>query len=119
MHTWYYRLNALLTFATTVLAVMCAVASITEVLHASEPVVQEPIARIDGLAVRLVNAARPAKLHSLKAIVTCQVLVQTERRNDRAWLTLDVDADLRSVFNWNTKQVCAMHVLISSCMECI
>ena len=32
-------------------------------------------------------------------------MVQAERRNDRAWLTLDISADLRSVFNWNTKQV--------------
>ena len=30
--------------------------------------------------------------------------VQAERGNDRAWLTLDIDADLRSTFNWNTKQ---------------
>jgi len=31
--------------------------------------------------------------------------MQKEYRNDRAWLTLNVEADLRSVFHWNTKQV--------------
>ena len=31
--------------------------------------------------------------------------LQAERGNDRAWLTLDLSADLRSIFNWNTKQV--------------
>ncbi len=31
--------------------------------------------------------------------------MQKEYRNDRAWLTVDVEADLRSVFHWNTKQV--------------
>lgn len=51
MHTWYYRLNALLTFATTVLAVMCAVASLTEVFHESQPLIKEPVAHIDGLVV--------------------------------------------------------------------
>ena len=31
--------------------------------------------------------------------------MQKEYRNDRAWLTLNLEADLRSVFHWNTKQV--------------
>ena len=31
--------------------------------------------------------------------------MQKEYRNDRAWLTLSLEADLRSVFHWNTKQV--------------
>lgn len=53
MHTWYYRLNALLTFAATVLAVMCAVASITEILHHKEPQVKQPQVTVEGLAVRL------------------------------------------------------------------
>ena len=52
MHTWYYRLNALLTFATTVLAVMCAVASLTEVFHKSQPSIREPVVNVDGLMVR-------------------------------------------------------------------
>lgn len=79
MHTWYYRLNALLTLATTVLAGMCAVASLTEVLHKSNPQVTASLVQLDGLLA--------------------------ERRNDRAWIVLDIDADLRSIFNWNTKQV--------------
>lgn len=51
MHTWYYRLNALLTFATTVLAVMCAVASLTEVFHKSHPIIRKPDVHIEGLMV--------------------------------------------------------------------
>ena len=31
--------------------------------------------------------------------------LQADRGNDRAWLILDLSADLRSIFNWNTKQV--------------
>ena len=53
MHTWYYRLNALLTLATTVLAGMCAVASLTEVLHKSNPQVSASVVQVDGLLVRL------------------------------------------------------------------
>ena len=57
MHTWYYRLNALLTLATTVLAGMCAVASLTEVLHKSNPQVTASVVQVDGLLVRLVFLA--------------------------------------------------------------
>lgn len=56
MYTWYYRLNALLTFATTVLAVMCALASITEVVHKSNPLVKKPVIYMEGLTVSAISA---------------------------------------------------------------
>jgi len=56
-----------------------AMASLTEVLHKSHPQVSASVVQVDGLVA--------------------------ERRNDRAWIVLDIDADLRSIFNWNTKQV--------------
>lgn len=51
MHTWYYRLNALFTVATTVLAILCALASMTEIIHKSEPVVAAQLVRVDTLSV--------------------------------------------------------------------
>ena len=122
MHTWYYRLNALLTFATTVLAVMCAVASFTEVMHESQPLIEEPIVNIDGLMVRGLiphyGTFSVACWWSVAGILTLEP-VQPERRNDRAWLSLDLDADLRSVFNWNTKQVLKAKLWMLSFLRCI
>ena len=55
MHTWYYRLNALLTVATTALAALCGLASLTDVLHSSEPVVLAHVHRVDGLSVGILT----------------------------------------------------------------
>ena len=56
MHTWYYRLNGLFTVATTVLACMCALASLTEILHRNSPVLDVTVHSIDALAVRFMTS---------------------------------------------------------------
>ncbi len=45
-------------------------------------------------------------------MVTSYVLrVQREYGDDRAWLTIKLDLDLRDLFTWNTKQVrCSLPV---------
>ncbi|CAL5227546.1 g10537 [Coccomyxa viridis] len=78
MHTYLYRLNTLFTIASTTLAVICVATSLTDWTIRPDPKVKLAVQSYDGL--------------------------QKEYRNDRAWLTVDVEADLRSVFHWNTKQ---------------
>eukprot|EP00803_Ostreobium_quekettii_P001857 evm.model.scf_2975.1 EVM.evm.TU.scf_2975.1 scf_2975:2677-5001(-) len=81
MHSFWYRTNALLTFATTVLAGMCALASITDLFHPSDPEVSLELAKVE---------VTPPDEHV---------------RNDLAKLHIVLDADLKSAFSWNTKQV--------------
>ena len=78
-HTFTHRLNALLTFAVTVLAVMCFCASVTDEFHVSNPVVDVQVLEIERFTA--VDG------------------------NDEAYLVFSIDADLTSVFSWNTKQL--------------
>ncbi|OQR93030.1 signal peptidase complex subunit 3 [Achlya hypogyna] len=81
MHTIWTRANALFTLAMTVMSVMCALTTLTTYLHEPAPVV----------TTLQLNA-----VHSLK---------RYRDRTDKAVLSFDLDADLSSVFNWNTKQL--------------
>ena len=78
-HTFQHRMSAVLTFAVSTLAVLCLLASITDEFHRSEPVAD----------VRVLEIERFARVG----------------RNDEAYLVFSVDADLRSCFSWNTKQL--------------
>lgn len=78
-HTFQHRLNALLTFAVSALAVLCLLASITDEFHRSDPVADVQVLEIERFA--------------------------RVGRNDEAYLVFSVDADLRSCFSWNTKQL--------------
>lgn len=79
MHTVWMRLNAVATFAGTVLAVLCVLVALTDKLHTANPACDVKLVSVDGL--------------------------QKEFGSDRAWITMDVRADLRSLFTWNTKQL--------------
>lgn len=81
MHSVWYRTNALLTFAASVLAGMCIVTSITDLFHSSNPTVDLKVQRFD-------------MLHP-----------DPSRETDLARLQLYIDIDLTSTFSWNTKQV--------------
>lgn len=78
-HTWLNRANALGTFAGTVLAVVCLAVTATDYLHASHPRVSCGFVGTEGL--------------------------QKEFGHDRAYVVLNLTADLRSEFTWNTKQL--------------
>ncbi|CAH8324602.1 unnamed protein product [Eruca vesicaria subsp. sativa] len=72
MHSFGYRANALLTFAVTILAFMCAIC------------------------------------HSLiTSILNINWFQKQPHGNDEVSLTLNITADLQSLFTWNTKQVFA------------
>ena len=81
MHTFLFRLNALATFAISTLAALCAVAAFTDVFHASNPVVNVSLARVE-------------RLHPVPS-----------SGNDEAFLAFKISADLSSLFSWNTKQL--------------
>ncbi|KAK9798567.1 hypothetical protein WJX73_009480 [Symbiochloris irregularis] len=78
MHTWLYRGNALFTAASTTLAGLCILATLTDLAHPSNPQIQRPFVSVEGL--------------------------QKESGMDRAYLKLNLTADLSSLFTWNTKQ---------------
>eukprot|EP01026_Neomeris_dumetosa_P001207 TRINITY_DN1029_c0_g1_i1.p2 TRINITY_DN1029_c0_g1~~TRINITY_DN1029_c0_g1_i1.p2 ORF type:complete len:173 (-),score=10.36 TRINITY_DN1029_c0_g1_i1:263-781(-) len=80
MYTIWVRLNAVFTVASTALAVMCALVSLTDFFHKSDPKIDLRINNYDAL-------------------------YKKPRGDDAAFVQLDLNADLRSVFTWNTKQL--------------
>uniref|UniRef100_A0A061R218 Signal peptidase complex subunit 3 n=1 Tax=Tetraselmis sp. GSL018 TaxID=582737 RepID=A0A061R218_9CHLO len=80
MHSVLVRANALLTFAGTTLSFMALGAMFTDFFHKSSPEVAMSIKSVE----RLYN---------------------TPSGNDEAYVVMDLQADLRSVFSWNTKQL--------------
>ncbi|XP_076883770.1 signal peptidase complex subunit 3A-like [Bidens hawaiensis] len=80
MHSFGFRANALLTFSLTILALICAMASISDNFNSPSPTA----------TVQILNVNRFLKKSS---------------GDDEVGLTLDISADLQSLFTWNTKQV--------------
>ncbi|KAH7441282.1 hypothetical protein KP509_03G032100 [Ceratopteris richardii] len=78
MHTFLYRLNAVLSFALLALAAICIAASMTDMIHKSNPSVDIKVLKFDGLR----------EIYG----------------NDEARVALNISADLSSIFSWNTKQ---------------
>ncbi|ONI04592.1 hypothetical protein PRUPE_6G328900 [Prunus persica] len=80
MHSFGYRANALLTFAVTILALMCAMASICDNLNHPTPTSQVQVLNINWFQ-------------------------KQPNGNDEVSMTMNISADLQSLFTWNTKQV--------------
>ncbi|XP_041018921.1 signal peptidase complex subunit 3B-like [Juglans microcarpa x Juglans regia] len=80
MYSFGYRANALLTFAMTILALMCAMASLSDNFNSPTP----------SAHVKVVNINRFQK---------------QPKGNDEVSMQLNISADLQSLFTWNTKQV--------------
>ena len=80
MHSTMVRANALLTFAGTTLMFMALGAMVTDMFHESSPEVNISIKSVE-------------RLYNLPS------------GNDEAYIVMDLYADLRSVFSWNTKQL--------------
>ncbi|CAN8269895.1 unnamed protein product [Cochlearia groenlandica] len=80
MHTFGYRANTLLTFSITALAFICAIASLSDKFSDQNP---------------------SAEIH----ILNINRFQKKSHGNDEVSLTLDISADLQSLFTWNTKQV--------------
>uniref|UniRef100_A0A7N0REN8 Signal peptidase complex subunit 3 n=1 Tax=Kalanchoe fedtschenkoi TaxID=63787 RepID=A0A7N0REN8_KALFE len=79
MHSFLYRLNALLTFSLTILAFICGMASFSDNFNTPSPSVDLKVLNVNWF---------------LK-----------QYGNDEVSLTFSVEADLRSLFTWNTKQI--------------
>ncbi|GIL44834.1 hypothetical protein Vafri_2302 [Volvox africanus] len=80
MHSCWTRANTVLTFFGTVAAVLCLLTTGTDLLHKSNP----------SIKLGLRNVRR---------------LVPSKGRQEQAVVSFDLDADLRSIFTWNTKQL--------------
>ncbi|CAL5201767.1 unnamed protein product [Lathyrus oleraceus] len=80
MHSFGYRANALFTFAVTILAFICAIASFTDTLNSPSPTVEVKVLNINWFQ-------------------------KQPNGNDEVSLTLNISTDLQTLFTWNTKQV--------------
>ncbi|KAG6739484.1 hypothetical protein POTOM_057082 [Populus tomentosa] len=80
MHSFGYRANALLTFALTILALMCAIASFSDNFNFPYPSAQIQIVKFNWFQ-------------------------KQAHGNDEVSLTMNITADLQSLFTWNTKQL--------------
>ncbi|KAG6740525.1 hypothetical protein D5086_031818 [Populus alba] len=80
MHSFGYRANALLTFALTILALMCAIASFSDNFSFPYPSAQIQIVKFNWFQ-------------------------KQAHGNDEVSLTMNITADLQSLFTWNTKQL--------------
>ncbi|KAF5199841.1 Signal peptidase complex subunit 3b [Thalictrum thalictroides] len=80
MHSFGYRANALVTFGVTILAVMCAMASLSDNLNFPSPTAHIQVMNVNWFQ-------------------------KQPNGNDEVSLTMNITADLQSMFTWNTKQV--------------
>ncbi|KAJ0791434.1 putative signal peptidase I [Helianthus annuus] len=80
MHSFGYRANALLTFAITILAVMCAIASLSDNFTSPHPSSKVQVLNINWFRNK-------------------------PDGDDEVSMTMNISADLQSLFTWNTKQV--------------
>nr|KYP75973.1 Signal peptidase complex subunit 3B [Cajanus cajan] len=94
MHSFGYRANALVTFAVTILALMCGMASLSDNFNSPSPSAH--------VQLRISNSLTPFTHLSVLNINWFQ---KQPKANDEVSMTLNISADLQSLFTWNTKQV--------------
>uniref|UniRef100_A0A804MQL8 Signal peptidase complex subunit 3 n=1 Tax=Zea mays TaxID=4577 RepID=A0A804MQL8_MAIZE len=80
MHSFGHRANAVATFAVTILAAMCFAASFSDNFNTLTPTASVKILNINWFQ-------------------------KEANGNDEVSMTLNISADLSSLFTWNTKQV--------------
>jgi len=80
MHSFAYRSNALFTFGVTILAIMCIMVSVSDNFNTASPQAQIEVLKINRFK-------------------------RQPNGNDEVSLTMNISADLQSLFTWNTKQV--------------
>ncbi|XP_020588333.1 signal peptidase complex subunit 3B [Phalaenopsis equestris] len=80
MHSFGQRANAIVTFSLTIVAVICSLASFSDNFNTPSPTAEIEVSNFNWF--------------------------QKQRNgNDEVSLTLNISADLQSLFTWNTKQV--------------
>jgi len=89
MYTWYYRLNALATFASTILVVMLAANFLTAQLDVIDPDVSVSISNVQLFRKAYEDYRRPKEISHF----------------DIAPIYLKIKGDLRPLFNWNVKHI--------------
>jgi signal peptidase complex subunit 3 len=92
-HTIWIRANSLFTFASTALALVAILASITDIWHTAEPDV--------FLRVKSVERFRPVSPNAHRKKASSN----NNEVNDEASLNFQLRLDLRPLFSWNTKQI--------------
>lgn len=124
MHTFWQRLNAIFFYALSVLGFLAFIAAGTTYFHKPEPRINLSLKKImlcaslsasqprrwRGRSARS-QSPQPSRACSHPSHHACPTAAGARRRkiqgagHDQAILSLQIDADLRSVFNWNVKQL--------------
>ena len=112
MHSFWQRLNAIFFYTLSVLGFLAFMAAGTTHWHTAEPAVTVSLKKIMLCARATLfapNAAR-TRLGEPRLTASPYVCLVPRRKihgagHDQAILSLQLDADLRSVFNWNVKQL--------------
>ncbi|KAL5135993.1 Signal peptidase complex subunit 3B [Glycine soja] len=129
MHSFGYRANALLTFAVTILALMCAMASVSDNFNTPTPSAQVQVLNINWFQKQpngndevipdfflfAFSLQSPSDLGSHKSESHIPFAIRTPLLSNppclffnfrfKVSMTLNISADLQSLFTWNTKQV--------------
>lgn len=84
MHAWWIRGNAVLTLCTSVLAVVCIAVSVTDLFHKGDPFVNASLVEVQGLQ---------------------REYDRWVGYRERAWIAVNLTADLQDSFTWNTRQI--------------
>ncbi|CAH9073633.1 unnamed protein product [Cuscuta epithymum] len=95
MHSAGFRANALLTFAVTILALMCVIVSFSDNFNSPTPTAQVQKPEIVDLLIIFFKIQ----------VLNINWFQKKPDGDDEISLTLNVSADLQSLFTWNTKQV--------------
>ncbi|XP_042381978.1 signal peptidase complex subunit 3B-like isoform X3 [Zingiber officinale] len=89
MHSFGYRANAVVSFAIIILGMMCAMTSLSDNFNFPSPTADVKVLNINWFQ-------------------------KQPNGNDEVSLTMNISADLSSLFTWNTKQVSLWDGIIQS-----
>ncbi|RRT75714.1 hypothetical protein B296_00003378 [Ensete ventricosum] len=99
MHSFGYRANAVVTFAVTILAVMCGMASLSDNFNSPSPTADVKV-RITQSVLNINWFQKQPNGNDEVTCCSCRFAF-----TNGVSLTLNISADLSSLFTWNTKQV--------------
>lgn len=110
MHSFWQRLNAIFFFALSVLGFLAFAAAGTTYWHTAQPRVSVSLKKIMLCAQTTPMCRALPRTRAIAHAARCVFAVGGSRKiqgagHDQAILSLQMDADLRSCFNWNVKQL--------------
>ncbi|CAI0551470.1 unnamed protein product [Linum tenue] len=104
MHSFGFRANAVLTFGITILALICAMASISDNFNSPRPSSEIQILNINWFQKQPHGNDEIEDFQVWDVVPIC-LFSPIDATAAMVSLTMNITADLQSLFTWNTKQV--------------